>query len=535
MRPWLLIILALALLAPGASAAWTTENADGPNTGHAESPTPDGLDGARTTDAGERIVAQVIEGPGSLAVVGTVGGELLAIDARGNVVWRVDVGAEIRSAPAWTGELVVVAPRSGEALAVDPTGTPFYRAPIGNDRSGVDLVRMASPAVLPGGDVIIGDLEGEVQRLNRIGAPVWTYSFPGGLAVEATPAIVPGSEDVIVAAFEPGREDEGLLVRLDGLTGEEEWREQINSQVVGAPTVVGQRVLVPLRDGDALESRSLQDGSLQWSRAFDDHLTASPSLHEDLAIVGDIRGVLRGIDIQDGSVAWTFSPLQNDPNVDHVGTSTATTVADGVAVDSRGRVWVAYWTVDLTQGFPPQDSTSSPFYILDADTGERQERTRFDKASHGPSLHATGVWAGSDEGIVRHWPVGGVLEIEAFTSASEVTLVTNTATRGPWSIDWGTEHHVEGSGQPPAISSRSMSRGEHTITVTVGDRSASTTVHVDADEQPVEPPASNDPSAGGEPGGPGGAGSGDTDDASAPWLAGLIAVLVVAWRRRREP
>lgn len=557
---WTIILAACLVTAPVATAqTWSQENADPANLNRLDRSTPDSLSDAGTAPLGADVITQVIEGPAGLAIAGTLDGQVVAIDASGEIVWRADVPGPMRTAPAWTGQHIIAVPRADSAVALEPDGSTAWTLPIENVRSSASLVRMASPALHPSGDVIIATLAGNVHRVSDDGDTVWTHDVGGDNAVEATPAVTPNGH-VLVAGFVPGQEGAGRLSLLDADTGEVIWSKGIGSQVVGAPAIVGELFLLPLRDGDAVQGRSLEDASVQWSVTYDDHVTHSPSVHGQLALAGDIRGVLRAIDVSDGTVAWTFNPNSDDPDLSQVASGGVLTVADSPAIDAQGRAWVPYWNADMSTCCPPTDSRPSPFYLIDAKTGEQLDKARYDKAAHGPALHETGVWVGSDEGLVRHWSTGTTLQVDAFTDAANVTLVTNTDRADGWRIDWGTEGVEQGDGRPPPLATETLSEGEHTITVTVGEASASTTVTIDetsaaqggADGGTAGDGASDDASGGADGDGTGTTGDGSdtrpdgTDDADqapggdetqgtplGPLTALLAGLLAAAWGRRR--
>lgn len=546
----------VAMLVPAAAGAtWSQENADANNQGKLARATPSSLGGASFTRLDGRVIAQVTEGPAGLALAGTLSGTVYAIEADGEVAWQTDVDAPMRTAPLWTGEVVVAVPRGDTAYAFTPEGEVAWTLPIENERPQAVLVRMASPIEHPSGDVLIATMAGEVHRVAANGSLQWSYDFGGDNAVEATPVVAPDG-DVIAAAFVPGQSGNGWLARLDKRTGADDcsdcWRRQLASQVVGAPTVVADVVLVPLRDANALEARSLADGTQRWETAFDDSIPASPSLHEGLAIVGDIRGTVRGVEIAGGDIRWSFNPVEDDANADTLQTG-AYTVADSVAVDADGVAWTPFWVADLSGAdcCPPQDSTSSPFYRLDASTGEMLSRERYPKANHGPSLLKSGVWAGSDEGGVRTWSRGSTLSIEAFARSGEALLVVNTDRTGSWSISWDANTTAQGEGSPPTFSAQPLSEGEHDVTVTVDGARASTTVQIDAPDGssregpgPSPGPNGDEPPSGGSGGDEGGSGpasnesrdpsgAGDARGIPLSWIAAVSSLLVAAGVHRR--
>jgi len=554
----LIVLLALVLMVPSTTASWSQENLDPANVGQRAIDAPNSLDDAETTNLDGRVLAQVTEGPASLALAGTLQGTVAAVDANGDVVWEADAGDELRTAPLWTGEVVVAVPKGGQATAFTPTGEEAWTLDIGNDRTqaggdDIALVRMASPVEYPSGDVVIVDLEGQVHRVTPSGEVVWQTDVGGTDAIEATPVIAPDG-DVIVAAFTPNQEGEGRLLKLDADTGKPDcpdcWTRDIGSQVVGAPAITADVVLVPLRDGNALEARSLSDGTQRWERAFDDSIPASPSIHGDLAIVGDIAGNMRAVQVSGGAIEWEFNPLNDDATTGVTGECTALTVADSVAVDGNGVAWTPFWNADICNGFPPQDSGESPFYRLDAETGEPIDDERYTKAAHGPGLHETGVWVGGDEGLVRHFPTQPGLGVHAVTADDTVRVITNTRLSGDWTIETGDQARESGTGQPPHVVEDTLPPGTHDIQVTVDDTTRSVTVTIQGGE--TRTPSDSEASPEGDDNASSVSESTTEDDSStepdnisgstsdeapqqavplAAWIA-LVALAVAAGRRR---
>lgn len=546
MRVTLALAVVLVLAGPALGAGWAQENAEVANQGRIDREGPGSLEEARFASLDGRVLTQVVEGPASLALAGTVPGSVVALDAAGEVVWQRSLDAEIRTAPLWTGEHVVVLPRGDRAYAFDAAGDEAWTLPVDNHR-GATLVRMASPVEHPSGDIILATMAGKVHRVMPNGSTVWTAEIGEDEAIEATPAIT-SEGDVVAAAFEPGRDEHGLLARIDGDTGDTVWEREIGAQVVGAPTVIADTVLVPLRDGNALEARALSDGSQRWETAFDASITASPTLHEGKAIVGDIRGTLRALEISGGREAWSFHPRGDDPDVNALQSATYT-IADSVAVDGTGTAWVSYWVADLTDSgcCPPQDSTQSPVYRLDAGDGELLHRQTHPKAHHGPSVHATGVWAGSDEEGVRAWPKGPSLEAHAWAKGGQARLVVNTDRSGPWSIEWGQQVRDEGQGRPPPLAQQTLEAGTHTVTVTVEDARASDTVTIEADGDQPSDDQEREPTSGDEepntspsdeqtpgPNEPAPSPVEEPDDeVPLAWIAAVLALLAAAGVRSR--
>lgn len=541
MRTTLILTLALIIAPAGLTQAWTMESANPQNTGHLDQATPDDLNGPFEALLDEDVIAQPVQGPASLALAGTLDGTLYAITATGDEAFRANLGGEIRNAPLWTGEHIIVLPRSDTTHALTPTGEEAWTLPVDNERPDATVVRMASPTLHTSGDTLLPTLSGELHRVTPDGAIEWTHDTRDDRSIQATPAITPHG-NILLASFTPGEADQGLLELLDGDTGQPHWDRLIDSQIVGAPTIIGDIVLLPLRDGNALQARALAQGDLEWTVDFDDRITMSSSLHQDLAIAGDISGVLRGINLETGDVEWSFHPTDDDPDYSPIGFVDVLALADSPAIDENGHAWVPYWNAEIPP-FPPEDSKESPFYILDVhDDAAIIDRETYDKAAHGPALLDTGVWAGTDEQRLRAYPIPDILRTDAYVQEQTVTLVTNTGLTGDWTIDWGPRQET-GTGTPPVFAHETLEPGDHTITVTIDDASTQTSITVPSndasqdDENPEDETPSDDATSqeADPPTGPG-EGSGDPGEEDAiplPLLAPILAVLFAARRRPR--
>ncbi len=541
MRTHLTVVLALTLTlaTAGLAQAWTMENADAANTGHLPQATPDDLSDPRETPLSGDAIAQPIQGPANLALVGTLAGSLHAITATGDEAFQTELDGEIRTAPLWTGDTIIVLPRSDTAYALHPDGETAWQIPVENSRPDADVVRMAAPTIHPDGSLLLPTLSGTLHNVHPNGTPDWTHDAGQDRSIQSTPAIT-SDGTILLASFTPGGGD-GLLEALapDGTLLQS---EPLDAQVVGAPALTDDLALIPLRDANTVQARHLDDlASTAYEVSFDYRVTMSPVLHDGLAVAGDASGNLVGFDASTGEIAWSFHPNQDDPEQSPLSGTTATAgqqplqqpgvpidvlaVADSPAVDEHGHAWVPYWNVDTTT-FPPEDSRESPFYILDIhDEAEIIDRQTYPKAAHGPSLQPTGVWTGTDEGLLRAFPLPENLHIHAHAQGPTVTLLTNTDHRGDWTIDWGSEQLQTGTGSPPALATRELPAGTHEVTVTVADATASTSVTIQEDSPDTgQADDAEAPTTGG--------GSGE-DAIPTPLRAVLIALALAAWGRRR--
>lgn len=167
---------------------------------------------------------------GGLVVVGSVDGELRALDAAsGQLAWS------IAECPTETplqrhGDGCVVATTGGELVFVDALGAVDARA------------RLASPAValqpLPDGKLLGVCRDGGLIRVDAIRrvAPMGSLGLGDGVQ-----AAIAG--DALYA-----NDDDGTLVAV-GLEGRERWRVELHGEPLGKPHVHGDSVWQALRSG----------------------------------------------------------------------------------------------------------------------------------------------------------------------------------------------------------------------------------------------------------------------------------------------
>ncbi len=183
------------------------------------------------------------------ATIGTAGGLVMGLDARGDPIWARDLGlSSVRGLVAlpspigglllcWSAEGVwALAPASGRAVWTEPA----------DDRP------LCGVSVVPGGSdwwqAIVADAGG---RIRALGPPQERQSVSAGVAWEAnaggvTTGVVPvvsGRQARLAVAA-----TSGWLVRLE-LDGAEVGRTRLGSAIVGLAPVSGGRVLTLSADG----------------------------------------------------------------------------------------------------------------------------------------------------------------------------------------------------------------------------------------------------------------------------------------------
>ena len=98
------------------------------------------------------------------------------------------------------------------------------------------------------------------------------------------------------------------LVKLDGKTGEIEWRVNLPSAVRAAPTVLSGRVFVQTM-GDQLLALAASDGDLLWTHQAIGETSGllgarAPAANRDIVVPGYSSGEIFALRLENGGVAW---------------------------------------------------------------------------------------------------------------------------------------------------------------------------------------------------------------------------------------
>lgn len=159
--------------------------------------------------------------------------------------------------------------------------------------TGASLV----PAVAEG-RVYAASIDGSIAAFDAgSGKRLWSKeleAFSGG----------PGAGAGLVVA---GTLD-GLVVALDGASGEERWRARVSSEVISAPVVSGETVVVVSNDGRT-HALAVADGKQRWAVDRGVPLlslrgNADPIVMEDRVIVAGANGKVSALAMTDGRQLW---------------------------------------------------------------------------------------------------------------------------------------------------------------------------------------------------------------------------------------
>lgn len=265
-----------------------------------------------STTLPRRVVAGPVEAGGRVVVATGRGDDarLVALDAGGDVSWRVPLAGDVRALAA-DGDRVLVA--AGDAVhGVDEEGDRRWRVRTG-EVSGL------SPA--PGG-AVVGTYDGRVVRV-RGGAAAWRAAVD---APAAAPA--PGPAGRWVYAVTPG-----AVVGVRG--GEVRWRTPVGMTVL-APPAVADRVYVGTQVNRtyALD----RDGSVAWINRYATPVGTAPGVDHEVsapAFLADAAGSPTRVVRTDGTARELGGPL--DPRWLAVLGVAVLLAAGGVAAGRRWR------------------------------------------------------------------------------------------------------------------------------------------------------------------------------------------------------
>jgi outer membrane protein assembly factor BamB len=355
--------------------------------------------------------------------VGDTSGVVTKLTAGLKLVWKsAALGGEIRSSLALgPNNRLYVAPVGDDLVALSALdGKVVWRAKVNNTASANSYVVTAAPTIHPNGFILQPSMDGRVYAVNTDGTIRWKFQTDTKVDARATvdnkvvAATAIGSDGTIYV----GSQNSYLYaIKADGT---QKWRvrtadlinagcaanpndyTQCDEQQVAAPSIDSNGIIyvgTRLKNGFTGKIYAFEDKGTsavrKWGRTLNDKVTAPVAIGPGNALyVGDLSGSVFRLKPSDGSIVWSFNPADNDPGAyAAAGASnqaTATlTVAEQILVDANNTIYVPYWHVDLSKGFPPTDSFTSPFYALKADSGAIKWRHMHTKTIRAPLLVPT--------------------------------------------------------------------------------------------------------------------------------------------------
>ncbi|MDP5142966.1 outer membrane protein assembly factor BamB [Rheinheimera baltica] len=229
---------------------------------------------------------------------GTENGDVVALSADGELVWRVDVKGEVLVKPAIGDGLVVVATGAGTLIALHPD-TGEQRWQFENEQPALTLRGVSEPVIEAGG-VIYGSGNGKLGVLiaergyqaweEAIAIPTGTTDLSRLADVDAKPVVVGGT--VFSIGFN------GALIAMELRTGRQLWKRDYAS--FRNMAVAGDILYVVDAVGRiyALDTRN---GTEKWSQfGLNNHYLTAPTVYKTYLVVGDNQGNLHWINRETG-------------------------------------------------------------------------------------------------------------------------------------------------------------------------------------------------------------------------------------------
>ena len=210
-----------------------------------------------------------------------------------------------------------------------------------------------SSGSVSGENLFIGTMEGELLAVHKENGDLsWRRQIPtaedSDRAIYGKPAVTDGA--VFVGGYD------GILYAYDR-QGDLLWQEPLPGQIVGGPTVHGDRILIGTGtvsssdgSGGALHAIDIESNDPVWTYFTEGPVWSTPTVDNGVVLVGALDHSVYAVNIDDGSEKWRFK--------------SGGAVTSGIAV-ADGRVV-----------FGSFDST---LYALDVETGNLV--WRFDGAS----------------------------------------------------------------------------------------------------------------------------------------------------------
>ena len=238
---------------------------------------------------------------GSLVVVGTGKGQVLAFDASGKSLWKAQLSGEVLAPPAAEGPLVVARAGDGQLYGLDAADGKqrwvYQRAtpPLSlRNFSGVVLERGAVFAGFPGGRLVaIAAANGKVGWDSVVALPKGTTELERVADVMGLPAI--DGDRVCAVAYQ------GRAACFDAQSGTTIWARDMSS-IVGMDT--DPRGAYVTDEKNAIVALDKTSGASLWKQdKLVNRSVTAPLAFGNFVVVGDVQGYVHLLSREDGSFA----------------------------------------------------------------------------------------------------------------------------------------------------------------------------------------------------------------------------------------
>jgi outer membrane protein assembly factor BamB len=238
---------------------------------------------------------------GSLLVVGTGKGEVLAFDSSGKQLWRARLSGEVLAPPSIEGALVVARAGDGRLYGLDATDgkqrwvyqrtTPALSL---RNHSGVALERGAVFAGFPGGRLVaLAAATGNVGWDSVVALPKGATELERVADVIGVPVL--DGERVCAVAFQ------GRAACFDAQSGTTVWARDMSS-IAGMDA--DHRGAYITDEKNAIVALDMANGASLWKQdKLAGRSVTAPLAFGRFVIVGDLEGYVHFLSREDGSFA----------------------------------------------------------------------------------------------------------------------------------------------------------------------------------------------------------------------------------------
>lgn len=151
-------------------------------------------------------------------------------------------------------------------------------------------------------------------RVDSIGEELeeeWVISYEE--PIRSSPVVVSGQAISVTT--------KGTIFSIDIKSGEENWKVDLQGEVIASPAAVDRIVCIPIREGgnssgspdaSTIIGLDYSNGEQIWRKTIDNDIWASPSVKDEEIYVIDIQGKLYKINSRNGDLVgnWEFNSIQ---------------------------------------------------------------------------------------------------------------------------------------------------------------------------------------------------------------------------------
>jgi outer membrane protein assembly factor BamB len=251
------------------------------------------------------VQAKPVQLDGDWLVADTFG-NVVRLDADFSPVWTsaYGAGAAIYRAPVKVGDQLILSTGADTVVGIDfATGTWQWSFTREIARGALDLAILGSPAAVQSGEeVVVGFSDGSVIALDpKNGVEQWREQIGSGKFPDIQAEALVVGDLIITGAFG------GPLVALDAKTRERRW-ENAEAGATSVMTEAGGMIYTTDLQGRLLCLDS-STGLEVWKWEYKEAQLGAPVRVGGSILIGDVGGTLHAVDRFDGSLQWSYQPM----------------------------------------------------------------------------------------------------------------------------------------------------------------------------------------------------------------------------------